>query len=282
MIFLEFVLFASLLALIFALLAYTINLAGNPSEQNSLQIQPFEDVLYNYLPWLIASLIATIIVHRTIFHRNLKFSGFGMNHLWTQFSKGVLLSLTILSIGFLILCIPGWIIIEKIEMNLTLFLGFLLFFIIQSSVEEIMLRSFLLTTIAHRIGIWPGIIISSLLFMLLHVDNPNISFVPLLNILMAGILLGIIYIEFHQIWAPIGFHAGWNFLQGSFFGFEVSGLGMYSLIDSSENGPDLFTGGSFGFEGSILAFIMLTILSWWIWKRSPHKFVGLYLNSTQQ
>lgn len=278
----EFVLFASLLALIFAVLAYFASLTNITSHTSDQQIHPYHDVFLNYLPWLIASVTATLIVHKFIFHRTLEFSGFGFENIPGQFVKGFIYSFLMLAFGFLILYLSGWIRIEEVEMNAYLFFGFLVFFLVQSSVEEVMLRSFLLPTIGHRMGIWPGIILSAFLFMFLHIGNPNITLLSLLNILMAGILLGIIFIRYGQIWAPIGLHAGWNFLQGSFFGFEVSGLDMYSYIGSIESGPDIITGGAFGFEGSLLAFTLLTLLSWWIWRQSPHKFKGLYLISAPQ
>jgi hypothetical protein len=89
---------------------------------------------------------------------------------------------------------------------------------------------------------------------------------------LAGALMGLIFLQTKKIWAPIGLHAGWNFLQGSFFGFEVSGFDVYSLIDSQETGMDLFTGGPFGFEGSILASLLLSGFSVWIILKNPSIF----------
>ena len=101
----------------------------------------------------------------------------------------------------------------------------------------------------------------------------------MVNIFLAGMTLGIIYIHYDQIWAPIGWHAGWNFFQGPFYGFEVSGLPIDSAFTLIEKGPDFLTGGAFGFEGSILATISMILFSYFILKRSPSKFYGLYLHS---
>ena len=45
-----------------------------------------------------------------------------------------------------------------------------------------------------------------------------------------------------------------EFLSGSIFGFEVSGIESESIINQSVTGSDYITGGEFGFEGSLLGF----------------------------
>ncbi len=285
MILAEVLLFLSFLGVIFVTLTALIMLLPNVGEQSatdSTLADPYHEILTDYLPWLIASFLSLWIVHQLIFKRTRSFSGLTSQHAFLQLTNGFLWAALLLSIGFALLYLSGWIEIKNIDFNGYLFLGFLLFFLIQSSVEEFMVRAFLLSTIAYRIGIWKGIIISSLVFTMLHIGNPNIQYLSLINIFLAGILLGVFYIRYNQIWAPIGLHTGWNFLQGSFFGFEVSGIHVYSYIDSAETGPDVFTGGPFGFEGSILASIFLMGLAFWIWNQAPEKFKGEYLLSSFQ
>lgn len=239
-------------------------------------LDPYSTLLIDYLPVFIGSIIGIYIVHRLIFKRSYEFSGFGREKVFKQFVIGLLWSAAILSFGTIILLVFDYLDIVGIEMNLSLFLGFLLFFLIQSSFEELAVRSFLLSTIAHRSTIWIGILSSSAIFTLLHIGNANINALSLFNIFLAGLLLGVIYIRYGQIWAPIGLHAGWNFLQGSFFGYEVSGISVYSFIDTIETGPDLITGGKFGFEGSIIGCIMIMASTYWIWRSAPEKFTTQY------
>ncbi|MEO6728789.1 MAG: hypothetical protein ABIM99_02595 [Candidatus Dojkabacteria bacterium] len=68
---------------------------------------------------------------------------------------------------------------------------------------------------------------------------------------------------------PIGLHFGWNFFQGTIFGFNVSGKDTYSLIVTKDNTANMWNGGKFGFEGSILSIIfqlIAIILVWVIFK----------------
>jgi hypothetical protein len=61
------------------------------------------------------------------------------------------------------------------------------------------------------------------------------------------------------LWFGIFFHFSWNFFQGPVFGYEVSGLGLESIIQQTLMGPTIFTGGPFGFEGSLLCPVLLLL-----------------------
>lgn len=88
----------------------------------------------------------------------------------------------------------------------------------------------------------------------MHAFNPNVDWMALSIIFLAGILLGISYIYTKNLWFPIGLHFGWNFFQ-SLFGFNVSGEDFYSITDFSLPAKTIWNGGDFGFEGSVLAVI---------------------------
>ena len=69
---------------------------------------------------------------------------------------------------------------------------------------------------------------------------------------------------YHQtIWAPIGMHLAWNYLEGGVFGCAVSGspLDNLPLITPRISGPDILTGGAFGPEASIICVALGIVLS---------------------
>ena len=275
MIIIEVALFLLIMASCYGLIYGIFSLTGfvhYSFENSSSFLNPYEDLLFDYIPLLIASAMATIVVHRQIFKRKLSFSGITRIRMFRDTAYGFLWSALLIAMGFLLLYLSQLLIVENVAFNFSLFLGFLLFFLTQSSVEEIMLRSFLLPTIASRLNVVWGLLLSSLLFTCLHVFNPNVTLLSLINIFLAGLMLGILFLKTKSIWAPIGLHMGWNFLQGSFFGFEVSGLDVYSFIDSKEVGHDLLTGGSFGFEGSILATAMMIITCWYFGRKLSDEY----------
>lgn len=141
-------------------------------------------------------------------------------------------------------------------------------FLFQSGVEEVINRGFLLPEIASRWGITAGVLLNSGLFVLFHLSNPDLGWVPLLNIFFAGVLFSLLYLRFNSLWVSIGFHGLWNWTQASFYGFAVSGITMpVSILQAAvnPNQPDWLTGGSFGLEGSVLTcFVLLGVIAWLI------------------
>jgi hypothetical protein len=164
-----------------------------------------------------------------------------------------------------ILSVFGYITIEKHPSQpvgvsaLASILIVLLGWIIQGGTEEIVTRGWLMNVICARYNITLGLIISSTFFGLLHLGNPNINYIAILNIMLVGLFYGICVIKTNDLWAVCGMHSAWNFAQGNLFGFEVSGLNVEvgSLIDLNLVGNDFVTGGVFGPEAGIISTFVL-------------------------
>jgi len=148
----------------------------------------------------------------------------------------------------------------------------LLFFVVFIFVgwnEELLSRGYHLQTIASGINLFWGVIISSAVFGLLHLGNPNATWVSAAGIFFAGIFLAYGYIRTKQLWLPIGLHIGWNFFEGVVFGFPVSGLDLYALLRIKVSGPVIWTGGAFGPEAGLIVLPSLVVgvgLIYWFTK----------------
>jgi uncharacterized protein len=118
--------------------------------------------------------------------------------------------------------------------------------------EETVFRGYILNNLAQSVNKWVALGISALLFALFHAGNPGITQLALLNLFLAGLLLGLNYLYTQNLWFAIMFHFSWNFFLGPVLGYEVSGLPLNSLLQQSIQGPDWITGGEFGLEGSVL------------------------------
>jgi hypothetical protein len=57
----------------------------------------------------------------------------------------------------------------------------------------------------------------------------------------------------------MGLHFGWNFFEGVIFGFPVSGLNIYHMINLKVSGPVLWTGGEFGPEAGLIVLPALVL-----------------------
>jgi membrane protease YdiL (CAAX protease family) len=128
--------------------------------------------------------------------------------------------------------------------------------------EEILFRGILFRIIEQWIGTWIALIISAMVFGLLHLSSPGSNFgVAVMIALEAGVLLAAGYVLTRRLWFVIGLHFSWNFVQGGIFGGTVSGGNTNGILESTLTGPVLLTGGKFGAEASIVAVIVCTIAS---------------------
>ena len=152
----------------------------------------------------------------------------------------------------------------------------LLFFLVQGPAEEIMFRGYLLPVLSARGNTTLGIVVSSLLFGLLHVLNPNLGPLPMLNLTLAGVMFAMYALVEEGLWGMFGLHSAWNWVQGNVLGMAVSGMEFGpSLFKLSESGPDWLTGGAFGPEGSLVVTLALAatsaMLGWRLWRREQNR-----------
>jgi membrane protease YdiL (CAAX protease family) len=118
--------------------------------------------------------------------------------------------------------------------------------------EEIIFRGYLLQNMRDGMGLILAIVISCILYGLLHMANPNASILSGSLIAFIGFLRIYGYIRTNQLWLSMGMHAGWNFFQGPIFGFQVSGMETDKLINHTLSGKIWITGGVFGPEAGII------------------------------
>ncbi len=75
----------------------------------------------------------------------------------------------------------------------------------------------------------------------------------------AGILLAAAFMLTRRLWMSMGFHIAWNYTQSGVFSGIVSGGDTDpGLIKPAIDGPALLTGGTFGLESSVIAFLLCT------------------------
>lgn len=177
----------------------------------------------------------------------------------TDFYKGLLAGTVLICSGFILLIVLNLTLIDLTYFSFYDQIFYFFLFTVVSLNEEIAIRGYILHNLSSSFDKYVALIISSLVFMIMHLGNPNIGILSLVNLFLAGIFLGIYTIHKNNLWFPIGAHLTWNYLQGPIFGFEVSGNKINSLFEQKLNGHELLTGGNFGFEGSIILTLFLII-----------------------
>lgn len=200
--------------------------------------------------------------------------GFAISLIKGIFIGSTLQSLTILVIylygGYYILSInPILYIVPPLTMAFT-----------SAIIEETLVRGIIFRIIEEKLGSYYALLISALLFGAMHLNNPNSSLIAGIGLsIQAGLLLASAFIYARNLWFPIGIHFAWNFTQSAIFGAKVSGNTISkTLITSKIEGPELYTGGLFGPEGSIQATIICLIATLILLFLSKHqnKFIKPY------
>ena len=179
------------------------------------------------------------------------------------------IAITFLQMGFIYIVMLGlgWLTFQgfawqfdPVDVVIRGVLSFLVVFIFVGWNEELLSRGYHLQTIASGLNLFWGVVISSAIFGLLHLGNPNATWVSAAGIFFAGVFLAYGYIRTKQLWLPIGLHIGWNFFEGVVFGFPVSGLAdIYKLIRIQVRGPEIWTGGAFGPEAGLIVLPALLL-----------------------
>lgn len=125
-------------------------------------------------------------------------------------------------------------------------------FVLGAWQEELLARGYWLQNMAEGVNLPFGLLLSSILFGLMHGDNPSVSIIAVALLMAAGVFLAYGYVLTKQLWLGMGLHMGWNYFEGNIFGFQVSGLDTFRLIHQSVRGPDWITGGLFGPEAGVI------------------------------
>lgn len=151
------------------------------------------------------------------------------------------------------------------------------FLAVAAFAEELLLRGYPLQVIAEAVGGPAAVLSTALLFAGLHALNPHVSALALVNIALAGILLGAALWRTLSLWFATGVHFGWNWTMGVAADLPVSGVDDavpgFSLdtpgIEAVLTGSSSLTGGAFGPEASwVVTGVTLGGIAWVAIRRS--------------
>lgn len=143
-----------------------------------------------------------------------------------------------------------------------------LVFAIGAAWEEALFRGYILQTFARSGLAALAIGMTAVFFGAIHLGNPNAGVISTLNTILAGVWFGIAYLKTRDLWFVWGLHLMWNWMQGAFFGIEVSGITTLvsaPLLREIDHGPVWLTGETYGVEGGIVTTIALIVSTLVIW-----------------
>ncbi len=236
-----------------------------------------------------AALLSYRVAARWLDHRPFESFGFHFNRRWwADFGFGLFLGAILMVFIFSIERAAGWITVtgtlRSLRPNTSFWFGavaYLVVFICVGFSEEMLSRGYQFRNLAEGFNLKPinprlalllAYLISSSMFGLFHLGNPNTNLISTLNLIVAGLFLGLGYVLTGELAISIGIHITWNFFQGNVFGFPVSGSGTTAtFIAIQQGGPQAWTGGAFGPEAGLIGLVaialgsLLTVL-WVRWR----------------
>jgi CAAX protease family protein len=138
--------------------------------------------------------------------------------------------------------------------------------------EELFIRGYVFA-ILRRAGGWKlALIVTSIVFGLLHLGNPGADAESILAVIVAGFFLGVILLVTKSLYATGAAHFAWNWMMSGALHVAVSGLPSpdpdYRVVDS---GPDWLTGGPWGPEGGAAAVIAMFIVLFYLYGRNARR-----------
>lgn len=206
-----------------------------------------------------------------------KFSDFGFhfNMKWLMdWLFGLALGAVLMGFIFVVELAAGWVTITDTfkassgDFWIAIIFPLVLFFCV-GIYEEALSRAYHLRNIAEGLNFkfigprWAlliGYFLSSSVFGFLHLGNPNSTAISTINLIVAGLFLGLGFVLTGELGIPIGLHMSWNFFQGNVFGFPVSGTQAgATFIAIQQGGPDIWTGGAFGPEAGLIGLAAIAL-----------------------
>ena len=240
----------------------TASIAGLPGAEATVTLD-----WRSVTPVLLAACAATWLLAAGVDRRPLSALGLrGGSPGLAELGSGVLAGIAIIGAAILALAAPGWVswsassapVLEGVKVS-----GLLL---VAAFTEELLFRGYPFRVLQVRFGPVPAVVATSVAFGLMHGANPGVTPLALVNLALAGVLLGVAYWRSGSLWFVTGLHFGWNWVMAA-SGLPVSGLDVsISGLEAAVTGPVLWTGGAFGPEGALIITFVTALGTFWLWR----------------
>ena len=209
---------------------------------------------------LIALVVAHVVMLRLVEKRDWSSVGLGRNDARAvPVLNGALMGALAIGVPSVILLAAGW--LQPIQAagsgaDWWRFAAWMVLFLAPAALwEELAFRGYIFNVLQRELGAPAALLSTSILFGVIHWNNPGAGFRPLLFVSLAGVFLGAVVLATRSVYAAWAAHFAWNWVMAALLHADVSGFlpslpPEYRVMDS---GPDWLTGGSWGPEGGAAA-----------------------------
>lgn len=146
------------------------------------------------------------------------------------------------------------------------------------AVEEMIFRGVIMGMLEQRIGRVKAVLLPSILFAVVHMVGSSFDVMSMLQLLVSGSLVGILFsliaMESGSIWNSALVHGIWNMVMAGgilHIGKAIDSQALYNWVLNTDE--TLWTGGEFGAEASLIAItVYLLVICLALWRmQNPEK-----------
>lgn len=205
--------------------------------------------------------VAVILFCKLVQKRDLSSVGFSRKGAVTEYLVGAVAGTVLFGMAILICVLTRSLTLTVQRFSVGVWILYLIGFLIQGMSEEVLCRGYFMVSVARRNHLALAVFLNSFVFSLLHVFNPGVTPLALLNVMLFGVLASFYVLRRGNLWGACAAHSLWNFVQGNVFGVSVSGTGSgASLMAATQiDGKEIWNGGAFGAEGGLAVTIVLIL-----------------------
>lgn len=216
-----------------------------------------------FILWFVAALLVTLTAFFFLIfidRKTVKDLGLTIIGRRKDIITGLVWAIILYFVGFATMYLLGAVSITEINPDGGILIFSFIIFFFASVTEEVMIRGYVQGRLMTCMNKFLALTVASVIFAILHIPNPNIDLFPLINLFLAGVMLGAAFLYTQNLWFSIALHMAWNWIQGPILGFEVSGTNMFpSMLSLQFPQDNIINGGAFGFEGSIICTLLMII-----------------------
>lgn len=201
-------------------------------------------------------------------------SEMGLTKRFGNYLIGILAGVLLLAVSVAAIVFTGSIKYHGIYNNADILMILLLFggFIIQGATEEILCRGIVLHTLKEKTSVAVAVNVSTVLFIMPHCSSlfeQGIVYgiLGVCNLALISTIFSLLTIRFKSIWAACGLHSFWNAILYSVLGLNLSGNDetVTAIFNMQSVGKNIWNGGEYGIEASIITTVVLAIAAAIIW-----------------
>ena len=221
---------------------------------------------------IVAMLVASFIMMRWVEHRPLAAMGLPLGkETLPGFLRGAAVGGAFVALLVVLQTVIGWLrpapdagtVIGWLESMS----GLALLLALAALTEELLFRGYAFQVLVEGTGVPVALVLSTVLFAAVHLNNPAVTALALLNIALAGIIMALAYLRTRSLWVAFGLHWAWNWVMAAVFDLPVSGIDIdVPGYDTLLSGPELATGGAFGPEGGLPTTLLSLPLIVWLFR----------------